>query len=279
MLDRGIITIAMGDPRYLSMANDLALSLKFHSPALPRAVVTDMDADTNLWDHVIPVVKDFGDGLRQKLHLPFYSPFQETLFIDSDSLVFGNLHESWPSFQGQCVGYIGNTVTKGEWCNAKISDIMRHLNCPWVATLNSGFIYFTDGSEDVFNRAASAQQFEYEKLGFAPFRDTKNDEPGFAIALTEASLKPLADPGKRMSYTPIGIRGRMKVDVFKDVCSFIKGQHGVRRPQILHFATWHFHPVYYRERAKIRFYYQIFKSKTIARLFGQLIWLRQRFFN
>ena len=48
-----------------------------------------------------------GSGVRQKLFIDLYSPYQETLFIDSDCLVLGNLASFWTAFSGQIFGVPG----------------------------------------------------------------------------------------------------------------------------------------------------------------------------
>ena len=79
------------------MAKVLARSLAIHSPDIPSAVVTDSSDRglADLYDHVVQFRPEFGSGLTQKVYLDAYSPFKETLFIDSDCLVIRDISYLW----------------------------------------------------------------------------------------------------------------------------------------------------------------------------------------
>jgi hypothetical protein len=84
----GILTLAT--PNDYLKAIGLALSLRVSNPGVPTAVACS--------PRVMPLVKPYFDfvveekaGLRgfvHKVHLDQYSPFAETVFFDSDVLVF-----------------------------------------------------------------------------------------------------------------------------------------------------------------------------------------------
>ncbi|MEI6669940.1 MAG: hypothetical protein WCP29_17460 [Acidobacteriota bacterium] len=87
--DQGTITLAYGLPKYIEMAKTLARSLRLHSPGIRRAIATDRLDDKSLlelFDSVVPLRKEYGSNVRQKLHLDRYSPFTRTVFIDCDSI-------------------------------------------------------------------------------------------------------------------------------------------------------------------------------------------------
>jgi hypothetical protein len=277
MATKGIITIATGSPVFLDMARDLAFSLRLHCDHIPRAIVTDSDSSVlaQLFDVVIPCRKEFGDGFNQKLYLDHYTPFQETLFIDSDSLVLRNLDFIWAMCRNHEFGYTGSHRQDGLWNGADIAYLRKALGLNCLATLNSGMLYYKSGeiSRNIFARARKILLNQYESLGFAPFRDTRNDEAGFAIALSEKGLSPLQDYGRTMR-TPIGIQGRIRLDVLRGECEFIKNGERVR-PAIMHFATWQYHPIYYRERAKLRIHYGPEWARSFARLVGLYVFLRE----
>jgi hypothetical protein len=75
--------------------------------------------------------------------------------------------------------------------------------------------------------------------------------------------------------TPIGIDDEMQIDVLRGFCRFKKWGQPVS-PTIVHFATWQFHPVYYRERAKLRLYYKSPFTRPLAGLGGTYVYWRER---
>jgi hypothetical protein len=86
MSELGFLTMAFGHQRYVRQAENLALSLKRHMPGIPLALVTDRKNVSGLFDVVVPMKAIACAGVVQKLELYTDSPFQETLFIDSDSV-------------------------------------------------------------------------------------------------------------------------------------------------------------------------------------------------
>jgi hypothetical protein len=278
-MTRGIITIALGSETYIRMAKDLALSARKHCPTIPRAVVTDSrDAElAGLFDSVIPVDASLGDPLFQKLCLDRYSPFDETLFIDCDSLIVGDVDFIWRACEGRSSAFVGEKQTTGSWYGADVATVCRACNVPWLGTLNSGMIFFRSGDEASKMFASGRRAMaRCRTLGFDLFRgDIYSDEIGFSIAFAEHAVEPLDDPRGRTMRTPIGIEGRMKIDVLRGYCRFIKRGEPVA-PTIVHFATWQFHPVYYRERAKLRFYYHGPIFRPLARAGAAYIHWRER---
>lgn len=277
-MTRGIITIALGADYYVRMAKDLALSARRHCGSEPRAVITDSrDPELlSLFDEAIPVDRTLGDPLFQKLWLDRYTPFDDTLFIDSDSLLVGNLEAVWHACAGRECGFVGEEQTSGSWYGADIASVCRQCDLPWLATLNSGMIFFRRGAaaSSVFASARDAMS-SYETLGFQPFRETRTDEVGFALAFSKHGIHPIDDDGGRTMRTPIGIEGPMHIDVLRGYCRFVKRGRPVA-PTIVHFATWQFHPVYYRERARLRLYYGSALSRPLASAGAAYIYWRER---
>src|SRR5271168_365410 len=107
---RGIITLAYGHNRFIEQARSLAHSLQLHAPQLPRTLITDSDNPEirSQFAEVIPYRPEYGSGVRQKLFLDRYSPYEQTLFIDSDCLALGNLDAFWSAFAGQYFGVQGH---------------------------------------------------------------------------------------------------------------------------------------------------------------------------
>jgi hypothetical protein len=97
-LSERLITIAYGPEKYIRMARALALSYRRHNQRRPFAIVTD-DRNTkdleNYFDLVIPLNPTYGVGVVQKLNLDRYSPFDETLFADSDCIFYKSPERIW----------------------------------------------------------------------------------------------------------------------------------------------------------------------------------------
>ena len=235
--DRGVLTIAYGPERYLEMAKSLARSLRLHSPQIPRAVVTDSIDDPEmkqLFDVCIPLNREFGSGLQQKLYLDRYTPFKQTLFLDSDSLVVTDVNEIWRYFEGVPFGIPGTAKLRRGDPDPKmdVDYILDHFDLPDVPKFNSGLIYFESDAAPVFVTARELLS-RHRELRFSN-SDHPDDEPLLAVAMALHGISPVQE-NDRTSRTPAGLRGNVTIDVAQGVATFNK--HGtIVRPVIVHFA-------------------------------------------
>jgi hypothetical protein len=251
---RGVLTLAHGSQRFINMAKLLGESLRWHAPHLRRAVVTDSHRDlADVYDLCIPVDLSFGKGLLQKLHLDLYTPFDETLFVDSDCLVVGPIDPLWPLFSAVPVGVVGGPIRDEYWFG-DVAVIRERLGVVEpVPHFNGGLIYLDSSPEAraVFGTARDLMS-RYGELGFAPLRGGRpNDEPVLAFALALHGIGGVDDGGHSMR-TPIGIRGPLRLDVLRGGSRFNK-QGVVVEPTIVHFCGWRARGFHYRrERLKLR---------------------------
>jgi hypothetical protein len=234
---RGILTMAFGSSTYLEMAKALARSLRIHSPEIPRAIITDAtdDADIRgLFDVCIPVNKGFGSALVQKLFLDKYTPFESTLFIDSDCLVVADVDQIWHYFSGLPFGIPGVVRLKrgDEDPLLDVNYILDYFNLQEISKFNSGMVYFnsSDVSKAIF---ATARELQSRHLELR-FLEGDHDEALFEVAMAIHGIQAFLDDGKTM-LTPAGLGGHMTLNVIQGV-AVINKYGTVRRPAIVHFA-------------------------------------------
>jgi len=241
---RGFLTIAYGNPRYLQMAKGMARSMRFHSGVVKLAVVTDAeDADLReLFDNVVPFNPAFGSGVAQKLHVDRYSPYDQTLFVDSDSLAFSDPELLWEMFRDSSgFGVKGWSYLTAEDSHYAIDDMGKALEACAVGRLgafNSGLFYFdrTVQAQKVFSTAREIADRGGE-IGLKEFKNSPcADEPVFALALEMNSIPMLPwDAGRAMcTATADDIQGLEAIDVFTGHCALIRYQT-LTEPVILHF--------------------------------------------
>lgn len=272
---RGVLTIANGSRLYLDMARDLALSLKRHCPHIPRAVLTDARdwADASLFDIVIPWRSDLGKGFFPKLCLDQYTPFKETLYIDADCLVVRNLDFIWDLYREIDLGFVGQRISSGYWYT-DIPTLIASLGVNSIPSLNSGMLFLRLGESGSRLLRRAREVFLDDRYVFDNTGGSRPDEMPLAIVFAEQGLDPPDDGGTTMR-TPIGIVGEIDIDVLSGRCRFNKRGETVT-PAIVHFATWQFHPIYYRERAKLRLANKGPFAQPLARLGAAFIYWRER---
>jgi len=250
----GILTIAQGEKRYIDMAKMLALSLKMNSPHIKRAVITDAPENefNGLYDIRIPYEPAYGKGLNQKLYLDKYTPFEETLFIDSDCLAVKPLEATVNLCSQYPFAVFGDQVTSGEWY-MDVAAMRKKFDLPSIPMFNGGTYYFkrSEVVTAIYNKARELRE-NYAKNGFTGFRNSINEEPVIAVAMAINNVEAVDDKGTGMR-TPIGIEGPFKIDVLKQQSRFNK-QGEIAEPAIVHFAG-HFAVAFHykREIAKLKF--------------------------
>ncbi len=234
---KGIITIAQGKKKYIDMAVNLAISIKLNSPGIPLAVITDSEDKrlTAIYDYIIPINEENGIGLTQKLHIHEYSCFDETLFIDADSLVVRSIDFIFELFSSHEISCFGNKRTEGLIWGVDSSILKRMFNIEYIIGHNGGVYYFKNKKKTqlVFEKANNLL-IDYDKIGIARHRGHINEEPLLALAMSIYSETPVDDFGKGM-YTHVGQHGVYKIDSLKEICEFYKYEKKVT-PAIMHFG-------------------------------------------
>ena len=259
-MTRGFLTIAYGSSRYVRMAKGLARSMRFHNPAVSLAVVTDSgDRELRaLFDFVIPLDESYGTGVSQKLHVDRYTPYDETLFVDSDCLAFADPESLWPGYRG-AFGVKGWSYLGANDTHYGVDDMAKLLAQCGIGRLgafNSGLFYFdrSPAARKVFETAREISRRPRE-LGLKSFKNSPcADEPVFALALELNGIALLPwDGGRAMcTATADDLQGLESINVFTGRCRLIR--YGtVTEPVILHF---HFQAQeafpYLRELARLR---------------------------
>lgn len=148
---RGYLTMAVGRPRYLEMAVDMALSLREHSPhpiALSAdAVLARLAAErySGVFDEVTPIPRRFLDGRAIKYGAAAASPFAETMFVDADCLVLGSLEYLWAGLEKSDMAMLGELLTVDENENHhgfSTRRLMRRFGLDLYLKTNSGIFCF-----------------------------------------------------------------------------------------------------------------------------------------
>jgi len=243
MTTRGFITIAYGDAKYIKMGKALARSIRLHNSNAKLAVITDSNDIKleSLFDHIIDINLDWPPGVAQKLYLDQYTPFDETIFIDSDCLVYKNLDSIWDYYSGKrdfgIKGYGYLTADQGHYSIENLPDCLEKLGLERLASFNSGVIYFNNNQStlDVFASAKEIYQ-QRDELTLMEFKNAPvNDEPIFALAMETHSIDILPWDNACVMGTYSGdVKNKNSINVLKHQGSYIKNSVQLD-PMIIHF--------------------------------------------
>jgi hypothetical protein len=205
-MNKNVITIATGKKLYIDLAVNLARSFWYWNKqqAISFYIVTDLahflPADVTSFAKIITVKKDeLGKGFTPKLYLDQLAPTGQTLFIDSDCLVYGNLTPVFEKFKSNKVSVIGNYIAKGEWFG-NIEKICQQFKIMHLPKFNGGVYYLENGetAAKVYQKARELEKV-YDEIGFIRLRNRPNDEVLMALAMELYQQKPIAEDGSIMA--------------------------------------------------------------------------------
>ena len=254
---RGLLTVAYGRPKFGRWAADLARSLRLHSPGLPLAVVCDRDdpALERLFDYAVRPAS-FPATFTHKVALHRHAPFDRTLFVDADALAVRDVAFAFDLFDGLDVGLVGEELSAGSW-HFDVAEMAARLGVATMPKFNGGLVCLRRGpAADSFFEDVAAVMRDYDAWGLRYVRSLKggrSDEPCMSIAMARgtAGRYGVRDDGGRLMATPIGLGGRLRVDVVGGRGAFEKDGRVVD-PAVVHFTSRTKHRDYFLARSRMR---------------------------
>lgn len=201
---RGFITIATGSEHYYKLARQLLRSLRcVCKEKIPFALICDCENEYTVdFDYVI-ILDQPQRSYMDKLQMYQYSPFDETIFIDADSLFLCDPMSLWEDFSGaSSVSCFGNLYPIGSddgWFRyektGKWKDCIKYQ-----IALHGGIYYFRKNAEAklVFETAIQLAK-EYSDYDFKDFVRPA-DEPVMALSMAIYGCMPVANVGSIIFY-------------------------------------------------------------------------------
>lgn len=155
---------------------------------------------------------ELGQSFSSKLYLDKLAPSPQTLFIDSDCLIYGSLEFVFEHFNGNSVSVVGTYISDGEWFG-DVKKVISQFNFSQIPKFNGG-IYYLEKNELAHKVYEKAREIEpqYDNIGLQRLRGKANDELLMALAMEFYAQKPLKDTGVYMS-DPQACPGYMYADV------------------------------------------------------------------
>ena len=232
---RGFVTIATGADKYYKLALNLLRSYRRHATDdVPFAIICDRETEETKEFDAVVLMESANCSYMDKLLLYRYSPYDETIFIDADSLILANPSGLWEDFfdadDVSCYGCIYPLSSDRAWFTyegcGKYKGIIQHL-----INLHGGIYFFRKSarSRSIFERAIELAG-EYSQYGFRYF-DKPADEPVLAMSLAIHHSCPCSKPA-RVIFLP-SYWGKLQVMV--DGRLFLNGKE--KQIEIVHFAT------------------------------------------
>lgn len=247
MKQQGILLIAAGHPYYGNYAYQLAVSIKASSPDMPVSIIYEGNGIGHLgvtklaiFDQIIEAQpkqytsKTLGirDIFKLKTWIYDLSPYEETLYLDSDMLwlprkkadeLFEALKDidfTMSNRGAVSIEHASNDFI--QWANVHDIKTIYGFTDEMLYHLSSEFIYFkkTKDVKSLFDKAK--KNFDYPKVNYKVFGQNQPDELAFTIACMQSKIYPHTapyypsywEPFHKMNLSP----GQMYQEYY--LCSF-----------------------------------------------------------
>ena len=241
---KGVLTIAHTKPKYATQAVTLARSIRLRDPDMPLAVATDLDARLfrGLYDIVIPWDFTSRPGVLCKLDVYDISPFETTLFIETDCLAVRSLELVFDYFRDRPFAVFGRNEPTTHYIQSpdKVAALVPSATYP---VFNGGLHYFHKSPvAAAVYRDAKALLPQYDDLGLARVyhslacpNGVESDEPLFSLAMAKSDLTAVEDPRLDIMFAPEKPLFEIDIDVLAGACSFMRCGRLVH-PVLPHFV-------------------------------------------
>lgn len=239
-MTRGLITVATGDQHYYRIAANLLLSYRTSSTEpLPFAIIAEEENEfTSLFDIVI-ITDEAEHSFMDKLLVLKLTPFDETLFFDSDCLAYGDLNEYWKVFESatdfSALGVNVGLYEEGTWYN--IEDIWKYgEKITYKVKVHLG-MFFVRNNNSITKLYNDIKEIEsnYSKLHFLMYEKSR-DEAIMGIAMPMNYMRAVPETAHLLGVLPSMVKINANIKHKNLIFTTEWGthtDHGI----LLHFGT------------------------------------------
>lgn len=231
----GVIYVATGKQQYIDEACISASSLKEQIPNLNTTLFSDKTITTNCFDEC-RIIESSGSGILDKALAMQQSPYDYTLFLDTDTYICGDFSELFTLLEKYDIGAVLNEHRTG-----KFADFS--WNYQQMKDDNGRLIYpIYNGGVILYKKSPATIQFfiDWFNLTKQRWMDGKilEDQTSLQYALYESDLKTVVLPPEyncRFIY-PVGVCGTVKIlhGRHKDLSAIAKEINSETDPRIFH---------------------------------------------
>ena len=205
-MTRGFVTIATGKEYYYILARNLLRSYRLWSRQdTPFAIICEEENEfTKEFDKAI-LLENPSRSYIDKLQLYRYLPYDETIFIDADSLAYGDLNAWWDVFsQGTDFagfGLVRDLKDNIGWVDPKKTGEFQD-QITYMPDIQGG-VYYLRRSETCQRVFELANYFKdhYFEYGFLRYTEAPADEPVLSLAMAVQQCRTIRNmPKTGVSY-------------------------------------------------------------------------------
>ena len=225
---QGYITIAYGSRFYLEAAVDLALSLQATCDAPMSLVVSSSLLSRakaeyhDVFEHIVPLPKPYRVGRAAKFCLAEVTPYEETMFIDADSLILTDLSDLWKQAKEAEVTMIGRYVSRDsqEYQHGiPVRELIQEFGLSrFFRNHSAAFIFRPQTARQFFERCFHIYKTKLHTLR-RRLTQFVGDELAFGVAAESLPVASFSEPAP--VYWPHELSALTPPTINKGICHFI----------------------------------------------------------
>lgn len=248
---KGFVTVATGSEQYYKVAANLLKSYRlFAKEPLPFAILCDQENKyTDLFDDVI-LLENPQRSFMDKVFLLNHIPYDETLFVESDIIVYKDITCFFDAFESaddftlfgnnhpiEADITYGTNREKGKswgWFDPKkMGKYQRQINS--IPQFGSGLVYLRKG--DVCDYAWSVAKDVWQNAQEYGFKPIDDELLAISLAATGCECVPSSPQYNQCVYPHmLSNNWKPKPNLHKDNCCFTRPETGV--PEEAHLCHW-----------------------------------------
>ncbi len=205
-MSRGFVTIATGKDNYYRIAANLLDSYRLHSAdPMPFALICDRkNRYSDKFDMTV-IIDEPTFSYVDKLRLPEFIPFDETIFIDADCLAYMDLNSFWDMFRGagEFSAFGKNYPLDYEYGWFKKEEVGSYSEkVKYIPDFIGGVYYLRKGEK--LNEFYSLERHILDTFHDYTFRQFTEpaDEPVFALAMAVCGFKTAGESSPDICFYP-----------------------------------------------------------------------------
>jgi len=185
---KGFLTLATGKDLYYILAHNLLLSYRYHTKkSTPFAILCDRE---NQWtadfDQVV-IIDNPAYSFTDKMQVLDLAPYDETIFIEADCLIYRDLDGLWDIFKhSPDFGVLGDTFPldsdEGWWDSDNLGELRDKVD--YKMDCQGGVYFIRKNGKDMpaFKKTCRFIQAHYSDYHFRIFDYVIQDETTFTLA-------------------------------------------------------------------------------------------------
>lgn len=231
---RGFVTVATGNDKYYQLAYNLCLSYRKRGRGkYPFALICDKETTYNSFFDDVVIVKEARHSTLDKMLVKF-SPYEQSIFLDADTLILDSIDDLWNIFQEQddvtAFGCKLPLDSQKGWFTYEGSGKYKS-QIKYLISMNGGIYYVRKGNlaDQVFDKAEELVM-EYSAVDFKYFKQPA-DEPVMAMSMVLNQCAPCD-----VLYEMIILPAHAKI-ITTDYCGNVYEDGKLSNMKLVHFST------------------------------------------